>query len=42
MNGKYTRKWFESNSRLFHEGKTEEEIADILKYTQDNDDLIRF
>jgi len=30
------------NPKMFHEGKMEEEIADMLKYTQDNDVLIRF
>ena len=33
---------FKYNLKLFHEGKMEEEIADMLKYTQDNDVLIRF
>ena len=28
--------------KMFHEGKMEEEIDDMLKYTKDNDVLIRF
>lgn len=39
---KQEREELSKNPRLFHEGKMEEEIADMLKYTQDNDVLIRF
>lgn len=36
------REYLMTQPRLFHEGKMEEEIDDILKYVQDNDVLIRF
>ena len=36
------REYLMTQPRLFHEGKMEEEIDDMLKYVQDNDVLIRF
>ena len=36
------RDYLMTQPRLFHEGKMEEEIDDMLKYVQDNDVLIRF
>lgn len=36
------RKELHKNSQVFHEGKMEEEIDDMMKYVQDNDVLIRF
>lgn len=36
------REYLRSRPKMFHEGKMEEEIADMLKYVQDNDVLIRF
>ena len=36
------RKELHKSPQVFHEGKMEEEIDDMMKYVQDNDVLIRF